>query len=211
MTDWIVLHDQIGRRRVCAIGAVCGDAPVIAIGVSDDDDDEREQPRARARKAGLRALRKFAAKAVPIVTAAVPGGAAAREAAKALLESRRAAAEVETHATHSQAVTGLLSPLAARAIGDVEPPPRVRALLERLNTIVRLELWPIYQRAIDARRRRMPLAERERMVEREALAMQPILTRFERLEYEISDLGWSIVLVDDQNPLRSLYTVEPSR
>lgn len=204
MTDWLVMHDRIRGRAVCAIGAICGDAPIIAIGASDDDDDE---PRAHAKRAGLRALRRFATKAAPIVTSAVPGGAAAREAAKALLEARRAAADVETHDVHGQAVNGLLSPLATRAIGQVEEPapPRARALLADVNRLVERELWPML-----AEIRRFIVRGGRNVNERARLErrMMPVVERFARLEDQILELGWSIYLVDEQHPDRSLYALE---
>lgn len=136
--DFVVVHDNIGRRAVCAVGAVCGDRVIIGIGTADDNEDdehERRDAQAKAKRAGLRALRRFATKAAPIVLTAAPGGNLAREASTALLESRRAASDVQTAREHGQQVTGLLSPLAVRVIGDAPPPTpsaSVRALVRSL-------------------------------------------------------------------------------
>lgn len=190
MTDWVVLHEKIRGRSVCAIGTICGAEPIVAIGVADDDDDERPRQTKHGR-AGLRALRKIATKAAPIVTAAVPGGAAAREATKVLLEARRAASDVETHGTHGAAVSGLLTPLAVRAIGQVSPasaptyPANVRALIDRYNAMgqeVQRLGWTLVRRYGRRSPRILSSPDGQRML--------AIVRSSDELLEEIDSLGW---------------------
>lgn len=223
--EFVVVHDRIGRRAVCAVGAVCGDRTIIGIGTADDDEDEpreRRDTQAKAKRAGLRALRRFASKAAPIVLTAVPGGALAREASTALLESRRAASDVQTAREHAQHVTGLLSPLAIRVIGERSEQAeqdanesRARTLLRAVNDFTRRDSWPFYRRVMAERRRIevLPRAARERAAlaayQRFEAQAQALAVRLEAFEGQIEQFGYWIELVDPHHPDRSLYRLVP--
>lgn len=189
--EFVVVHDTIGRRAVCAVGAVCGDRAIIGIGTADDsedDDRDRQDAHAKAKRAGLRALRRFASKAAPIVTSAVPGGALAREASKALLETRRAASDVQTAREHAQQVTGLLSPLAMRVIGDAPPATpsaSVRALVRSLYAMH--EQVQRAQRSALARIRAGAPNTRATWA-----AMDRSIAELGRIERRINAAGWDV-------------------
>lgn len=226
--DFVVVHDRIGQRAVCAVGAVCGDRAIIGIGTADDDENdarERRDTQAKAKRAGLRALRRFAAKAAPIVLTATPGGALAREASTALLESRRAASDVQTAQEHAQQVTGLLSPLAIRVIGarseeaeqaaQAANESRARTLLRAVNDYTRASLWPFYRRVLAARRhlQLLPARSRERVAietfDRMAREARDLAMRLEAFEGQLEGFDYGIELVDPQHPARSLYRLVP--
>jgi hypothetical protein len=223
--EFVVVHDRIGRRAVCAVGAVCGDRAIIGIGTADDDEDDardRQDAHAKAKRAGLRALRRFASKAAPIVLTAAPGGNLAREASTALLESRRAASDVQTAREHAQQVTGLLSPLAVRVIGSLSEEAQnartdaqARSILDAINEFTRRELWPFYARLERVRRgiESLPANRRQRAGEeawrRYHAQANRLSVRLADMELRLDDLAYAIELVDPQHPARSLYRLVP--